>query len=334
MPLLNETPRGLYCERGDFYIDPWQPVDRAVVTHAHSDHAREGSRHYLAASSGKHIFRMRLPEAKFQFEDYGTTTSINEVKVSLHPSGHMTGAAMVRLEYRGEVAVVSGDYKLQPDPTCPAFEPLKCHTFVTESTFGLPIYRWPSPESVFADINRWWRDNQENGRSSILFTYAVGKSQRLLSGIDADIGPIFGHGAILKANAAYEKCGVNLPQVGNILEQNKAFDWTQALVVAPPSARGSTWLRRFGNVSMAMASGWMRVRGVRRRQVVDRGFVLSDHADWPGLLSAIEASEAQSVWATHGFTQPLTKYLNDQGQDAREVKTEFGNDIENGEVVN
>ncbi len=329
LPLLTETTSGLYCEQGGFYVDPWKPVNRAVVTHAHADHARWGCKSYTAAKTGEAIFRMRLGnEAEFNFLDFGKSFTTNGVKVSLHPAGHMTGSAQVRIEYRGQIAVVSGDYKLQRDPTCEPFEPVRCHTFVTESTFGLPIYRWRNSSEVFAEINQWWRGNREQGKSSVLFGYTVGKAQRLLSGLDRDIGPIFAHGAILNSCRAYKKCGVDLPELQNVMEAEKGYDWSQALVIAPPSARGSTWLRRFGNVSMAMASGWMRVRGVRRRRVVDRGFVISDHVDWLGLLEAIKLTGAQSVWVTHGYTEQVVKHLLKSGLDARTVQTQFRGELE------
>lgn len=327
--LLTETANGLYCEAGDFYVDPWRPVKRAVVTHAHADHARWGCKSYLAAKSGEHIFRMRLgDQADYQFVEFGRCTSIDGVKVSLHPAGHMTGSAQIRIEYQGEVIVVSGDYKLQFDSTCQPFEAIRCHTFVTESTFGLPIYRWADSDAVFQQINQWWRDNQQFGKASVLFGYTVGKAQRLLSGIDPTIGPLFAHGAILKACQAYRACGVDLPELSSVMEVDKTFDWSKALVIAPPSARGSTWLRRFGDVSMAMASGWMRVRGVRRRRVVDRGFVISDHVDWLGLMEAIQASEAESIWVTHGYTEPVVRHLQGQGFSARSVQTQFRGELE------
>ncbi len=334
MALLTETPRGLYCEAGDFYVDPWRPVPRAVITHAHSDHARWGCNKYLAARTGEAIFRMRLGDkAEFQFVNFGEPVFINGVRVSLHPAGHMTGSAQIRIEHRDEVLVVSGDYKLQEDATCQPFEAVRCHTFITESTFGLPVYRWPASADVFADIDQWRRDNMAAGKASVLFGYSVGKAQRLLSGVDPDLGPIFGHGAILKSCRAYEACGVDLPPLQNVMHVDKKFDWSQALLVAPPGARGSTWLRRFGDVSLAMASGWMRVRGVRRRRVVDRGFVMSDHVDWLGLHEAIAATGAESVWVTHGYTRQVVSYLRKQGLDAREVKTQFRGELEDDEPV-
>jgi putative mRNA 3-end processing factor len=332
MAILTETDKGLYCPLGDFCVDPWKPVARAVVTHAHSDHARWGCKSYLCARSGEHIFRMRLgDQPEYDFVDFGESVFINGVKVSLHPAGHMTGSAQVRIEHRGEIIVVSGDYKLETDPTCQPFEPVHCHTFVTESTFGLPIYRWRQPSEIFDELNAWWRENQQNGKTSVLFGYTVGKAQRLLSEIDSSIGPIFAHGAILKACQAYRACGVELPSMQDVLQVEKGFDWSQALVIAPPSARGSTWLRRFGDVSLAMASGWMRIRGVRRRRVIDRGFVLSDHVDWLGLLKAIEATAAESIWVTHGYTRQVVQYLRTNGVDARAVQTQFRGELEGDE---
>lgn len=324
MSILRETPAGLFCEAGNFYIDPWRPVPRAVVTHAHSDHARSGCESYLAARAGAAILQMRLGRsARIHFVDYGDVQAIGGARVSLHPAGHMTGAAQVRIEVGGEVCVVSGDYKLQPDPTCTSFEPVRCHTFVTESTFGLPLYRWDQPDEVFGEINQWWRANQQRGAASLLLGYTVGKAQRLLASVDASIGPIYAHGSILSACRAYRDCGVRLPALGNCMEVDGKFDWSQTLIVAPPSALGTTWLRRFGNVSTAMASGWMRVRGIRRRRAVDRGFVLSDHVDWQDLMQAIALTEAECIWVTHGYTQQVVRTLLARGLNARVVKTAF-----------
>lgn len=332
--LLHTTESGLYCPHGDFYVDPWRGVPRAVVTHAHSDHTRWGSDNYLAAREGAGIFRLRLGrESNIDFVDYGESRTINGVHVSLHPAGHMTGAAQVRIEYGGEVCVVSGDYKLADDPTCRRFEPVRCHTFVTESTFGLPIYRWRPGTEVFAEIDSWWRANQQQGKASILFGYTVGKAQRLLSGIDASIGPIFGHGAIINACDAYRDCGVTLPELRRVNSVDKSFDWSRALIVAPPSANGTPWMRRFGRLSTAMASGWMRVRGIRRRRVVDRGFVISDHVDWPDLLSAVEATGAETVWVTHGYVRPVVEYLKQQGLNSAALATQFGNEEDDDVVV-
>ncbi len=248
------------------------------------------------------------------------------MQVSLHPAGHVLGSAQVRVEHRGEVWVASGDYKLAPDPTCTGFEPVRCHTFITESTFGLPIYRWPADEEVFGEINNWWRRNQEVGKASVIFAYALGKAQRVLAGIDPTIGPIFGHGAVRNLNRCYRESGVRLPEVLSPEDAGKGFDWSRALIVAPPSAQGSTWLRRFGALSMAFASGWMRIRGTRRRRAIDRGCVLSDHADWPGLLEAIRLTQAECVWVTHGYRPQLVRWLTEQGREAKVVETRWEDD--------
>jgi len=323
--LAVQTDKGLYCAIGDFYIDPWQPVPRAVVTHPHSDHAHIGSDHYLISESGERIYRLRLgADAPLQTLPYGQPININGVNVSLHPAGHIIGSAQVRLEYKGEVWVVSGDYKLQPDPTCLPFEPVRCDSFISEATFGLPIYRWPNAACVFEEINTWWRANQAAGKASVIFAYAVGKAQRILAGIDAGIGPIYTHGAVEKMMIEYRASGVALPPTTPVFEAPAKFDWSQALIIAPPSAQGSAWMRRFGKLSMAFASGWMSIRGARRRRTLDRGFVISDHGDWEELLTAIKATEAHQVWVTHGSVAVLARYLREElGLDGRELRTNY-----------
>ncbi|MFI4926321.1 MAG: ligase-associated DNA damage response exonuclease, partial [Burkholderiales bacterium] len=276
--LVVHRPEGLYCPPGDFYIDPWRPVARAVITHAHSDHARYGHGHYLAAAPAEGVLRARLGDIALQLLPYGERIVHHGVTLSLHPAGHVLGSAQVRLEHRGAVWVASGDYKVAPDPTCAPFEPVRCETFITESTFGLPIYRWEPSQAVFDGIDSWWRHNAAQGRASVLFCYSFGKAQRILAGVDAAIGPIFCHGAVEPLNRAYREASVALPPtrlVSDIAARDKAA-FKGALVVAPPSAQGSAWMRRFGDYSDAFASGWMRLRGTRRRRGLDRGFVLSD----------------------------------------------------------
>ncbi len=327
--LLRLTDQGLYCEAGDFIIDPWQPVERAVVTHAHSDHARRGCRSYLAARPGEAVLRLRLdPGAAVETAAYGEVVTHRGVRVSLHPAGHILGSAQVRLEHQGRVWVVTGDYKLQPDPTCTAFEPVRCHTLVTESTFGLPIYRWPAPAAVRDEIHSWWRLNQEAGKASLLLGYALGKAQRLLAGLDPSVGPIYLHGAVDKLTRAYRESGVVLPPATYVGEAPKDTDWRRALILAPPSAHGTPWVRKFGPVSAGLASGWMRIRGTRRRRAVDRGFVLSDHADWPGLLETIKEAGAERVWVTHGYTAVVVRWLREHGLDAEAVATRFEGESE------
>lgn len=322
--LLITTDSGLYCPEGDFHVDPWRPVERAVITHAHADHARPGSRKYLAAASGRHLLQTRLgPEADVEMLEYGEGLSLNGVKISLHPAGHVLGSAQVRIERSGEVWVVSGDYKIAPDRTCTPFEPVRCDVFVTESTFGLPIYRWPAQAAVFDEINAWWRGNSAEERASVVYAYALGKAQRLLSGVESSIGPIYCHGAVQRLNEDYRRSGVPLPETlyAGLAESRR--DWQRALIVAPPSARGTPWLRRFGDHASAFASGWMQIRGARRRRSIERGFVLSDHADWPGLLHAIRESGAERVLVTHGTTGAMVRWLREQGWRAEAIQTEF-----------
>jgi putative mRNA 3-end processing factor len=315
MALLELTPVGLYCAAGDFYIDPWAPVSRAVITHAHADRARPGSAAYVTTRHGAGLLALQLPDASIQTVDYGEPLGMNDVRVSLHPSGHILGSAQVRIEHRGEVWVVAGDFNPTPDLTCAPFEPLRCHTFVTEATFALPIFRWTSEAELVAEIHSWWRANQEAGRASLLFANPLGKAQRVLARLDASIGPICADPAIERFNTIYRENGVPLPSTGPLVPG--------ALVLAPPG----TDRRAYGTVSTALASGWMRIRGTRRRQSLDRGFVISDHADWPGLLSAIDATNAEAVWVTHGFRTPLVHWLEEHGRRAVAIETRFGEPV-------
>ena len=327
--LIKLTEFGLYCELGDFFIDPWQPVARAIITHAHSDHARIGSERYLLAKSGENILRSRLgAEARLETVNYGEQLAINGVKVSLHPAGHVLGSAQVRLEHKGCVWVASGDYKLEPEHTCQPFEPIKCHTFITESTFGLPIYRWSKQCQIFQQINDWWQRNKDEGKASLLFGYALGKSQRLLSGLDPSIGPIYAHGAVQNITDEYRKSGVMLPATIYVGDMPKGTKYSGSIILAPPSALASPWTRQFGVVSTAFASGWMRIRGTRRRKSVDRGFVLSDHADWVGLNEAIQATGAERVIVTHGYAAELVRWLKGTGLKAETMSTKFEGELD------
>src|SRR5438874_6197125 len=325
--LISLTARGLYCKQGDFYVDPWRPVDAAVITHAHSDHAYSGNKFYLVAKDCERLARIRLDdEAAIATQNYGETKVIDGVRLSFHPAGHILGSAQVRVEYKGEVWVVSGDYKLTPDPTCTPFETVKCNFFITEATFGLPIYRWPPPVQVFGEINDWWRRNQEREKASVIFAYALGKAQRVLNGIDRSIGRIYTHGSVERLTRAYREAGIDLADTTYAGSVTKKKDFIGSLIVAPPSAQASTWLRRFGSQSTGFASGWMMVRGARRQRAVDRGFVLSDHADWPELNNAIRATGAETVFVTHGFSEEVVRWLNETGMNAVELKTQFVGD--------
>lgn len=333
--LLRITERGLYCAAGDFHIDPWLPVDRALITHAHGDHARWGSKSYLCSTDGSRVLRTRLgADASIATIEHGATLSLNGVRVSFHPAGHILGSSQIRVEHGGEVWVVSGDYKTQPDPTCAPFELVQCNTFVTESTFGLPIYRWSEDREVFAQIAQWWRHNRESGRASVIYAYALGKAQRILAGLAGfEIGSFYTHGAVERLNRDYREAGIALPATTYASSVPKGHDWTGAMIVAPPSASGSTWLRRFGAVSTAFASGWMRVRGARRRRSVDRGFALSDHVDWTALLSAIDATGAERVLVTHGYREPVVRYLRERGLNASAIASKWEGEGDEDAVI-
>jgi putative mRNA 3-end processing factor len=326
--LVVQDPNGLFCRVGNFYIDPWEPVDYAVITHAHSDHARWGSRNYLCAKPCHTLLSLRLGEgAKIESIPFGEKLVRNGVTVSFHPAGHILGSAQVRVEFQGEVWVISGDYKLQGDSTCHPFEPIQCHTFVSECTFGLPIYRWPDSSEVFEEINAWWKSNQEKNRTSILFCYPLGKAQRLLSGLEPSLGPIFVHGSIQRLLPAYEQEGIRLPKVEHAITDNVRGLKGKGIVVAPVSSDNTPWLRKMGEVSTAFASGWMQIRGTRRRRALDRGFVLSDHVDWPDLLRAIQETGADTVWATHGYTSVLVRWLREHGYSSELVRTKYEGEL-------
>jgi putative mRNA 3-end processing factor len=330
--LVVSTESGLYCPVGRFHIDAWRPVERTLVTHAHSDHARFGSNRYLCTNDGRHVTRMRVGhDATIDTLDYGQPLDIDGVRVSFHPAGHVLGSAQVRLEHRGEVAVITGDFKVEPDATCRPFEVVRCHTFITECTFGLPVFRWEAGERVMADVNAWWRRNREEGRNSVMFAYALGKAQRVMAGLDASIGPVLLHGATMRLVEAYRETGVELPPAEHASRENAEKHGGRAMVIAPPSVRTSTWIRKFAPASLAVASGWMRLRRMRKSHNVDKGFVLSDHADWPGLLSTIKETGATSVGVMHGYTGPFERYLGEQGYDGFTVQTRFVGESLEGE---
>jgi putative mRNA 3-end processing factor len=316
VPPLEIALNGIFCAAGDFYIDPWGPVQRAVITHTHAAHGHPGA--YLTAKPGKALLRARLgAEAEIQSLDYGEAINLGGVRVSLHPAGHILGSAQVRIEQAGEIWVVSGHYKLAPDATCPPFEPLHCHVFVTEATYGLPVFRWRAANDIRDAILAWWRANREAGRASLLFAHPVGKAQRLLSLLDNMPDPIYCHESIEVVNAIYREQGISLSQTA---PANGEGDWRRALILAPPSAHGTPWTRRFGPASTALASGWMRIRGARRRRSLDRGFPFSDHADWPDLLRAIAETRAERVWVTAGFRNPLARWIAEHGGSALAIE--------------
>lgn len=323
--LLTVTPNGLYCPPGNFYIDPWKPVQTAVITHAHGDHLRHGSVRYIVARPGAQIAKLRLGmDQEVTPVEHGARFSLGATSVSLHPAGHILGSAQVRIEYAGQVWVVSGDYKRQEDPTCLAFEQLECDVFVSEATFALPVYRWPPTSQVVQEIVSWWRANRERGLASALFCYALGKSQRVLAELRAFTDePVYVHGAVDSLVGAYRRAGVEMLATRPI-PNDRNTDFRGALILAPPSAAGTPWMRRFGEHASGFCSGWMRIRGDRRRRGYDRGFVISDHADWPALLRTCRATRARQILLTHGHTDALTRYLTETGIASRALQTDFG----------
>jgi putative mRNA 3-end processing factor len=324
-PLVAVTRRGLYCKAGNFHIDPWLPVETAVITHAHGDHLRGGSARYYCSQSGRTVTRCRLPaDADLRELAYGESVTLGSVKISLHPAGHILGSSQVRIEQGGIVWVVSGDYKRDADPTCEPFEVVPCDVFISEATFALPAYRWPAAECVAGEIFDWWEANRRAGAASLLFAYALGKAQRVLAELMRFTSePVYVHGAVASLVNAYRECGIAMLPTLPATVAGKA-DYAGRLVVAPPSAAGSSWTRRFGESRSGFCSGWMRVRGDRRRRGYDRGFVLSDHADWPSLLRTIRETGARRVLLTHGYTDALCRYLQEQGVAAAALRTEYG----------
>ncbi len=324
--LIEFTEKGLYCRAGDFYIDPWKPVERAVITHAHSDHARWGNKYYLCHHDTKPLLQQRLGMNQYQSIGWNESIYFNGVRVSLHPAGHIIGSAQIRVELNGEIWVVSGDYKTENDGLSGQFEPIKCHSFITESTFGLPIYNWKPQVEIYNDIKNWIRKNQVAGKTSVLIAYSLGKAQRLLQPLSEVSDRIFVHGAVYNMHMALVNAGWKLPDVEKVNHDTKKEDLKGTVVIAPSSAEGSPWLKRFAPYEIGICSGWMQVRGNVRRKNADAGFTLSDHADWKGLLDVCKATEAECVYTTHGFQSVFTRYLNELGIQSKEVKTEYGDD--------
>lgn len=328
-PLISFTDNGLFCEVGRFYIDPWKPVERAVITHGHSDHARYGHKYYLCHQFTKPILELRLGMNDYQTIQWHETININGVKVSFHPAGHIIGSSQIRVEYKGEIWVVSGDYKREDDGISGKFEPVKCHSFVTESTFGLPIYNWKPQQEIYDGMIDWIAKNKENGKASILIAYSLGKSQRVLQALKETTETIYAHGAIYNMQQTFIDAGWKLNPVVRITPDTPKELLKETVVIAPPGAEGTSWMRKFYPYSIGVCSGWMQVRGNARRRNVDAGFALSDHADWDALLTTVRETEAEKVFVTHGFQSAFSRYLNEENLAiSAEVKTQFGDEDE------
>jgi len=327
--LLRFTSKGIYCELGDFYIDPWKPTEKAVITHAHADHARPGNSHYLAQELNRDILKLRINKnISFQGVKYGEPIQIGPVRVSLHPAGHIPGSAQVRVEHKGEVWVASGDYKRENDGLSTGFEDVKCHTFITESTFGLPLYHWKPQKIVFSEISDWMKELQAQNKNGVIYAYSLGKAQRIIKGLSTLGHTVFTHPVVEDVNEALEKSGLSLPQRMKLSEYNFREHGYGKLVIAPPSSGDSTFAKKIGEFDSATASGWMQLRGTRKWMTHSKGFVLSDHADWEGLISTVHATEAQRVIATHGFTAEFSRFLREKfGLNAHEERTLFEGEV-------
>ena len=322
MPLLEFTSKGIYCKKAAVYLDPWRAVDKALISHGHSDHARWGSKHYITQEINVPILKHRLGAISVSGKKYGEVFSINGVRFSFHPAGHVPGSSQIKVEYKGEVWIFTGDYKTQPDGISTPFESVKCHTFITECTFGLPVFQWEESKKVHQKINEWWADNRTNGTTSLLMGYSLGKIQRLLKHLDPSIGKIYTHGATEQMTQVLRSF-IHFPETELITKDTSKKEIQGQLVLAPPAVLGSAWSKKLGPLSTGYASGWMAFRGARRRRAVDRAFVLSDHADWKGLLNAIKASGCEKVITTHGYTDLFAQYLREHGWDAAAEKTQY-----------
>lgn len=328
MELLSLTSKGLYCALGDFYIDPFEKVQTALITHGHGDHAHWGMGEYITVQENEFILKKRISDAKIKTYSYGEVFRMGEVDVSFHPAGHILGSSQVRIQYKDEIWVFTGDFKRDLDLTCKPFEVVPCDVFISEATFSLPVYRWPDFRHEMKQIYEWWMKNREEGFNSVLCCYALGKAQRIIAGLrELTDEPIWVHGTVDELNQSYAKTGLSWPNVNKVpLESKEKFQG--AMILCPPSALGSSWSKRLSPKKVAFASGWMRLRGNRRRKGYERGFVISDHADWPSLIRTVKETGCRKVYFTHGNTDAIVKYLNDQGVAAYDLKLPYDTDGE------
>jgi len=326
--LIRATDAGLVCDAGDFVIDPYTDCQTALITHAHADHARPVARTYYASEASVPLLKKRLGEDKdIRGVTFGEPLNFGNTNVSFHPAGHVLGSAQIRVEHNDSVWVFTGDFKRDQDPSCEAFELVQCDTFITEATFALPVYRWQPGAVVAAEIWQWWQAMRDAQRPAVLFAYSLGKAQRVLSELSAFTDQtVYLHGAVDSLTDIYRKAGIRMLPTRAVDLKDKSVDYRGQLIIAPPGASGSTWMRRFPKASTGFCSGWMRVRGNRRRRGYERGFVLSDHADWPGLLNTIEETGATRVLTTHGQSSALVRLLRERGIDAAALETRYSDD--------
>ncbi len=326
--LIRATSTGLVCDAGQFVIDPWKSTHTALITHAHADHARPVAQVYYASESSVPLLKQRLGEDKdIRGVPFGHVVSFGQTNVSFHPAGHILGSSQIRVAHDVDVWVFTGDFKRDHDPSCEAFELVPCNTFITEATFALPVYRWQPGSVVAEEIWQWWQSMQSAQRPAVLFAYSLGKAQRVLSELTAYTDkPVYLHGAVEKLTGIYREAGINMLPTIPIDLKDKSVDYKGQLIIAPPGASGSAWMKRFPKASTGFCSGWMRIRGNRRRRGYERGFVLSDHADWPGLIDTIEQTGATRILTTHGQSSTLVRLLRERGFDAQELETRYSAD--------
>lgn len=328
--LLKYTSKGLYCPQADLFIDPSGKTEKAVITHAHSDHARRGSKYYLAHPVTAALMKHRLGSSiNVQELEYNKKLTVNGIKISLHPAGHVPGSAQIRLEGNGEIAVVTGDYKLENDSLSTSYEPVKCSVFITESTFALPIYKWELQENIYRQINDWWKRNKQNSVVSVICGYSLGKAQRIIKHLDTSAGKIYTHPVIEDINRILRNCGVDLPSTVLINENISYNELKGNIVIAPPSFTGSGFLSKLEKYSVGYASGWLKTQKAWGRQSIDIGFVLSDHCDWESLNAAVKLTKAEKVFTMHGFTGQFAKWLNENDTEAYKLHEISGKE-ENG----
>lgn len=321
-PIMNVDACGLYCPAGDFYVDPERGVACAIITHPHSDHARRGSDVYICTHATVDLLKLRLgAKISVRSYDYGEVFELGKARVSFHPAGHMLGSAQVRIEAQGQVWVVTGDYKRESDPSCEPFEVVPCDTLVTEATFGTPAFVWKRTQPIGDEIIAWWHANRAAGITSLLLGYSLGKSQRLLAEIGLALGrkeltdAVWIHPSIHEGTEIYRRLGRTLAPTRTINDNDLASIPSRgSLILAPPSAKQSEWMSNLAPVEAAFASGWMQQSGGGYRSEVAKGFVVSDHADWPALLQTIAESGARQVYTfQRGRRGALVRHLKSQG---------------------
>lgn len=321
--LLKVTSKGIYCPQADVYIDPWKPVKKALITHGHSDHARYGSKSYLCHQHSINILKSRLGnQINVQGVAYGQKTRINTVDFTFYPAGHIIGSAQILADNGKERWVVSGDYNNSKDSLISEIQPVKCDYFISECTFGLPVFTWDDPQEIFDQIQNWWIKNQKQNKASVITAYSLGKAQRIIQNINHEIGPVYTHRAVENMNEAIRTSGIPLKPTA-LLDLTTKQNISQSLIVIPPGAADAKWLKDIKQYELAFASGWMAIRGAKRRRGIETGFVLSDHSDWQGLNSVIKETGAQKVYVTHGYTDIFCKWLNSQGQEAAILETNY-----------